>query len=1060
MNRRKYPRAALCALALSLLASAVMLVAPSASGQKGGRVAEEIGRVLESFETVALDPAEVLRSAREQGSVTLRTARGDFDLAVEPYDVRTDDYRAVAVGAGGVVTELARTPSNSWRGKVRGQEGTVVRLYLDGRKVHGVIITPSETFFVEPASGLSSAAGAKEFVFYESASVKATDAECEEATLGGKVAARAAGAKVGTAAAKGTPTADEAFLPMRQAEVAVEADFEFFQANGSNVDTTRADIDNIMTQVDGVYEAQLGVSLLRVGIVRVWTNSNDDPYDATNASDLLEEFADEYDGTFFPGAPPRRDLTHLFTGKNIDTDTSGGDTIGIAFRGVVCNFPDAAYGLSQSRFSSQASNAQRVALTAHEIGHNFGATHTNTENPVPPNCGSTIMASSLGQTTQLNFCPFSRDQITGHITTYGDTDVNPPNNEMCMEPLTAPGCSYAVTPTSQFFPASGGTGAVTVTSNCTWGVAEGSPWVTFNSESGSGNGSVGYTVAANTNTGPRETAADIGGRKLTIRQAAAAACGSTPIVIGQTVNGSLTSSDCRSGQTDRVNAFIDLYTFTARAGQRVRIQMNAELKPSGNPPPDAALDTFIYLIGPDGTFLTSNDDIVLGVDTDSRIPIGGFFTLPATGVYTIEATSFDDEDGGNYTLTLSDNSSTNAVAFSSSSYAVNEGTSGGLGADGTGFRVVTVTRSGAGPNAELEGTATVDYATSDGSATRLKDYEQTLGTLVFAPGETSKTFTVFVPDDAFAEGAETVTLTLSNPVGTTLGGASAATLTINSNDATDGPSPVRKESFDGGFFVRQQYLDFLSREPDASGFNFWQGQLTNCSNPPPADLMVCRINVSAAFFQSIEFQNTGFFAYRVYKAAYGDATSPNVPGTVPVIRLNEFLPDSRRIGQDVIVSAPGWEGVLAANKQAYALEFVLRPRFLTAYPLTLTPTEYVNRLVQNAGITMTDAERNALVAQLNATADVAAGRAAVLSVVAENEQLRATGTSEFRRAFVLMQYYGYLRRDPDTGPNTDFTGWKFWLDKLNEFNGDFVRAEMVKAFLESFEYIDRFGTRP
>jgi hypothetical protein len=297
-------------------------------------------------------------------------------------------------------------------------------------------------------------------------------------------------------------------------------------------------------------------------------------------------------------------------------------------------------------------------------------------------------------------------------------------------------------------------------------------------------------------------------------------------------------------------------------------------------------------------------------------------------------------------------------------------------------------------------------------------------------------------------------------VGTTLGGASAATLTINSNDATDGPSPVRKESFNGAFFVRQQYLDFLSREPDASGFNFWQGQLTNCSNPPPADLMVCRINVSAAFFQSIEFQNTGFFAYRVYKAAYGDATSPNVPGTVPVIRLNEFLPDSRRIGQDVIVSAPGWEGVLAANKQAYALEFVLRPRFLTAYPLTLTPTEYVNRLVQNAGITMTDAERNALVAQLNATADVAAGRAAVLSVVAENEQLRATGTSEFRRAFVLMQYYGYLRRDPDTGPNTDFTGWKFWLDKLNEFNGDFVRAEMVKAFLESFEYIDRFGTRP
>ena len=81
----------------------------------------------------------------------------------------------------------------------------------------------------------------------------------------------------------------------------------------------------------------------------------------------------------------------------------------------------------------------------------------------------------------------------------------------------------------------------------------------------------------------------------------------------------------------------------------------------------------------------------------------------------------------------------------------------------------------------------------------------------------------------------------------------------------------------------------------------------------------------------------------------------------------------------------------------------------------------------------------------------------VLRSVAENQQLR---DNEFRRAFVLMQYYGYLRRNPDDAPNTDFTGWAFWLGKLNEFNGNFVQAEMVKAFLESTEYIDRFGTRP
>src|SRR5215218_11488838 len=151
MNRRKYPRAALPAFALCLFAAAAMLVSPAASGQKGGRAAEEISQVLESFETVTLDPAEVLRSVREEGSVTLQTARGAFDLQVEHYDVRSDDYRAVAAGAGGVMTELARTPSNSWRGHLRAQEGTVVRLYLDGQKVQGLIVTPSETFFVEPA---------------------------------------------------------------------------------------------------------------------------------------------------------------------------------------------------------------------------------------------------------------------------------------------------------------------------------------------------------------------------------------------------------------------------------------------------------------------------------------------------------------------------------------------------------------------------------------------------------------------------------------------------------------------------------------------------------------------------------------------------------------------------------------------------------------------------------------------------------------------------------------------------------------------------------------------
>jgi hypothetical protein len=66
-------------------------------------------------------------------------------------------------------------------------------------------------------------------------------------------------------------------------------------------------------------------------------------------------------------------------------------------------------------------------------------------------------------------------------------------------------------------------------------------------------------------------------------------------------------------------------------------------------------------------------------------------------------------------------------------------------------------------------------------------------------------------------------------------------------------------------------------------------------------------------------------------------------------------------------------------------------------------------------------------------------------------------TQEFNRAFVLMQYYGYLRRDPNGGQDTDWSGFDFWLTKLNQFNGNFINAEMVKAFITSIEYRQRFA---
>jgi hypothetical protein len=257
------------------------------------------------------------------------------------------------------------------------------------------------------------------------------------------------------------------------------------------------------------------------------------------------------------------------------------------------------------------------------------------------------------------------------------------------------------------------------------------------------------------------------------------------------------------------------------------------------------------------------------------------------------------------------------------------------------------------------------------------------------------------------------------------------------------------------YFVTQHYRDFLSREPDASGLAFWTNEITLCgTNPSCVDLK--RINVSAAFFLSIEFQDTGYLVERIYKASYGDANGTSTLGglhqlPVPIIRLNEFLPDTQKIGQGVVVNQGNWQQQLENNKQAFTAEFVQRSRFTAAFPANMTAAQFVDTLNGNAGSALSVTERNQLVNELTTGAKT---RAQVLRAVAEDADLNS---AEFNRAFVLMQYFGYLRRNPNDPQDTDYTGYDFWLGKLNQFNGNFVNAEMVKAFIVSGEYKGRFG---
>jgi len=556
----------------------------------------------------------------------------------------------------------------------------------------------------------------------------------------------------------------------------------------------------------------------------------------------------------------------------------------------------------------------------------------------------------------------------------------------------------------------------------------------------------------------------------------------------------------------------------------------------------------------------------------------------------------DEEHGLFGKLNATTASATSLVQFATDTFGIGEG---------NGHIDVSVTRAG-----DASGTATVNVNTLDfsqpGHASQKSDYEIAVAKVTFNPGETSKTVRILIVNDTFVEGNETVNLALSNPTGAGvgLGSPNQSTLTITDNDAVP---PTTNPIDDANFFVRQQYLDFLNREPDTSGFNFWTNQITSCGADANC-IAAKRVNVSAAFFLSIEFQNTGMLSYLANKAAFGNLPSAFSGASVPVL-YGTFEKDVQALQKDFVVGAVGADAQLEANKQAYFNDFVNRPEFIDKFG-AMTNAQYVDALLASAGIDppnqrlfvvsltngqevpptvptlsgggarpasfgtakfqfnaaqtamtftatinnidvggsqTTDTNDNLVNAHIHAGASVAPGvngpvvwgffgapfndnnpndavatpfssgvggnfsgkwdapegngttlaaqltnlrtghayinfhttqfgggeirgnfpaetafrdalvagltgatetRATVLRKVAESEEF---SNNEFTRAFVLMEYFGYLRRDPDTA------GYNFWLNKLNAANGNFVTSDMVKSFLLSSEYRQRFG---
>jgi hypothetical protein len=160
------------------------------------------------------------------------------------------------------------------------------------------------------------------------------------------------------------------------------------------------------------------------------------------------------------------------------------------------------------------------------------------------------------------------------------------------------------------------------------------------------------------------------------------------------------------------------------------------------------------------------------------------------------------------------------------------------------------------------------------------------------------------------------------------GSSSTVTAVLAIDDSTETTTNPSDNPSD---FAHQHYQDFLNRDPDQSGLTFWTNEITSCGSDQQC-IEIKRINVSAAFFLSIEFQETGYLVERIYKVSYGNALGTSTLGgnhqfPVPIIQLNEFLVDAPEIARGVIVGQPGWEDVLETNKRRFLDSFVERVRF-------------------------------------------------------------------------------------------------------------------------------------
>lgn len=450
-------------------------------------------------------------SAPEHHEISFTALGKQFELHLEPNDLFAP--KAKNIWVGDATTETGAPTVTFYKGEVKGQPGSWVRVSMQNGVMNGMIRTPEDVYFVEPGARFLPHPSLKDMVIYRLSDTVpnwqfgscALDDPTVAAVLGRHAPpAPASSGNSGEYEALKQELQALAGSTLEQIDIGLVADYEYFLEHGA---AAAADLQNIINQIDGIYRAELGVTL-RITQTVVYTTASDPFSSTTDSYTLLQEFSN-YKAN--PSSPVYgTGLAHLFTNRDLS-----GSTIGIAWLGTVCQSQYAS-GVSQDFTTS---NKSLVLLTAHEVGHNFNAPHDNQSgSPCAATPFGFIMNPFLDPTLNLQFSECSKAQIAPEVA-----------GASCMTTVAGDptSCTYTISPTSSSPGAAASTGSVNVITgnDCAWTAASNSSWLTItDGASGSGNGTVTYSVAANTGSSSRSGTLTIAGQTFTVTQAGTPSC--------------------------------------------------------------------------------------------------------------------------------------------------------------------------------------------------------------------------------------------------------------------------------------------------------------------------------------------------------------------------------------------------------------------------------------------------------------------------------------------------------------------------------------------------------